>query len=83
VHAGWLNGTDVPLDESAETYQLEVRKGSVLMRTTTVSAAQSWIYSAASIDADGFTVGQTIGFSIAQNSDQGVLGHAATTTIPR
>lgn len=83
VHAGWLNGTDVPLDESAETYQLVVRKGNVLMRTTTVSAAQSWIYSAASMDADGFTVGQTIGFSIAQNSDQGVLGHAATTTIQR
>lgn len=83
VNAGWLNGTDVPLDESSESYRLQVLNGSTVVRTTVVSGAQSWIYSAASISADGFSAGQTISFSVAQNSDQGVLGHTASTSIVR
>ena len=79
----WLNGTDVPLDESAESYQVQVFNGSTLARTVTVSAAQSWIYPDATITADGFTSGQTITFTVAQNSDQGVLGHTATATAQR
>jgi hypothetical protein len=81
VNAAWLNGTDVPLDESTESYQVQVFSGSTLKRTVTVSATQSWVYSAANIATDGFTTGQTITLTVAQNSDQGVLGHAATTTI--
>jgi len=83
VNAAWLNGTDVPLDESSESYRVQVFSGSAVVRTTVVSGAQSWIYSAASISADSFITGQTIGFSVAQNSDQGVLGHAASTSIVR
>ena len=37
----------------------------------------------AAMVADGFTAGQTITLAVAQNSDQGVLGRAATTTIVR
>ena len=81
VNAAWLNGTDVPLDESTESYQVQVYSGSTLKRTVTVSATQSWVYSAANIATDGFTTGQTITLTVAQNSDQGVLGHATTTTI--
>jgi hypothetical protein len=83
VNAAWLNGTDVPLDESTESYRLQVRSGSTVVRTVTVTASQSWVYSAASISADGFSSGQTIGFTVAQNSDQGVLGHLASTSILR
>ena len=83
VNAAWLNGTDVPLDESSESYQVQVFSGSTLKRTVTVTAAQTWVYSAANITADGFTAGQTITLAVAQNSDQGVLGRAATTTIVR
>lgn len=83
VNAAWLNGTDVPLDESSESYLVKVLNGSTVMRTVTVTSAQSWVYSAANISTDGFTSGQTITLSVAQNSDQGVLGHAATTTIQR
>jgi hypothetical protein len=83
VNAAWLNGTDVPLDQASESYEVQVLSGSVVVRTVTVTAAQGWIYSAAAISADGFTSGQTISFAVAQNSDQGVLGHAASTTIVR
>jgi hypothetical protein len=83
VNAAWLNGTDVPLDESSESYQVQVFSGSTLKRTVTITAVQTWVYSAANITADGFTAGQTITLAVAQNSDQGVLGRAATTTIVR
>jgi hypothetical protein len=83
VNAAWNNGADVPLDESAETYTLTIYNGSTLVRTVTVSAATTYVYSAANITADGLSAGNTITFNVAQNSDQGVLGYAATTTISR
>lgn len=84
INAAWLNGTDVPLDETTESYQLVITDGSGnVKRTTVVTAATTYQYTAANISADGFTSGQTINFSVAQNSDQGVLGHAATTSIVR
>jgi hypothetical protein len=83
VNAAWLNGTDVPLDESAESYLVQVLNGSTVVRTLTVTSAQTWVYPDATITADGFTAGQTITFTVAQNSDQGVLGHAATASIQR
>jgi hypothetical protein len=48
-----------------------------------VTAAQTWVYPDATITADGFTAGQTITFTVAQNSDQGVLGHIATASAQR
>ncbi|WP_175837107.1 phage tail protein [Burkholderia anthina] len=70
VNNQWVDGADVPLDESAETYQVYVYAGTTLKRTTVVSgpftatnaqpsAAQgtpSWVYSDANIQADGFGV---------------------------
>jgi hypothetical protein len=86
VNAAWLDGADVPLDESAENYTLTIYNGATLVRTVLVSGTgdgATVIYSAANITADGFTTGNTITFNVQQNSDQGVLGHAATTTITR
>ena len=83
VNAAWLNGTDVPLDESTESYQVQVFNGAALVRTVVVTAAQTWVYPDATITADDFTAGQTITFTVAQNSDQGVLGHIATTSAQR
>ena len=89
VSAQWLDGTDVPLDESSESYQLQVLNGSTVVRTVVVSgpftapSVPSYTYTAAQISADGFSVGNTINFSVAQNSDQGLLGYAATTSIVR
>lgn len=84
VNAQWLNGADVPLDESVESYQLTISNASgVPVRTVTVTAATSYTYTAAQITADGFTTGNTINFSVAQNSDQGVTGHASTASIVR
>jgi hypothetical protein len=83
VNAQWLDGADVPLDESAETYTLNIFNGATLKRTVTVPAATAYLYTAANITADGFTSGNTITLTVAQNSDQGVLGYAATATITR
>jgi hypothetical protein len=84
INAQWLNGADVPLDEQVESYQVTVsNSGGTPVRTVTVTAAQTYVYSAANISADGFSSGNTINFSVAQNSDLGVLGRAATASITR
>lgn len=89
VNAQWLDGADVALDESAENYTLTIYNGATLVRTVTVAGPftaptkPNYVYSAANITADGFSAGNTITFDVQQNSDQGVLGHAATTTITR
>jgi hypothetical protein len=86
VNGEWLDGTDVPLDQSSESYQLQILNGAAVVRTVVVPGTgdgASYIYTAANITADGFTTGNTISFSVAQNSDQGVLGNAATCTITR
>jgi len=84
VYAAWNNGADVPLDQQTESYQLTISTAAgVIVRTVTVTAAQSYVYTAANITADGFTTGNTINFSVAQNSDLGVIGRAATTSIVR
>jgi hypothetical protein len=89
VNAQWLDGTDVPLDESSESYQLQILNGTTVVRTVVVTgpftapAVPSYTYTAAQITADGFTTGNTINFQVAQNSDQGLLGFLALTSIVR
>ncbi|MCA3808420.1 MAG: hypothetical protein IOC33_08995 [Burkholderia sp.] len=88
VGTSWVSGTDVPLDESAETYNVTVLNASgATVRQLTVSgpftapAQPTWVYTAAQIAADGFTTGNTITFQVYQNSDQGVPGSSSTTAI--
>ncbi|RBB38914.1 hypothetical protein DPV79_16170 [Burkholderia reimsis] len=89
VNAQWLDGTDVPLDESSESYQLQILNGTTVVRTVVVTgpftapAQPAYTYTAAQITADGFTTGNTINFQVAQNSDQGLLGFLALTSIVR
>ncbi|KVC62707.1 hypothetical protein WI72_09695 [Burkholderia ubonensis] len=86
VRTQWLDGADVPLDESAENYTLTILNGSTTVRTVTVAgngAGSTWTYTAANITADAFSAGATITFRVQQNSNQGVLGTPATTTITR
>lgn len=82
VYGQWQNGTDVPLDESSESYQVQVMSGATVVRAL-IATSPAITYTAAQIAADGFTTGNTINFNVAQNSDQGVLGYAAMTTITR
>ncbi|TCG08384.1 hypothetical protein BZM27_12690 [Paraburkholderia steynii] len=80
----WVSGADVPLDQQTEAYMLTISDGSGnVKRTVTVSAATSYIYSAANISTDGFTTGNTINFKVTQNSDLGVTGMPAITSIVR
>ncbi|WP_454737586.1 phage tail protein [Cupriavidus necator] len=83
VNASWRNGADVPLDQQTESYTLTVKNGATTVRTVIVTAAQTYVYTAANIAADGFSAGNTISFSIYQNSDLGVPGRAATASIVR
>lgn len=90
VNSQWVSGADVSLDQSAENYTLTISNSSgTVVRTVTVSgpftapAQPNYVYSAANITADGFNTGATINFRVQQNSDQGVLGVAATTSITR
>lgn len=84
VYYSWANGTDVPMDQQTESYTLTIsdNAGNV-KRTVTVSAATTYVYSAANIASDGFTTGNTINFSISQHSDLGVIGFASTASIVR
>lgn len=88
VNTSWISGADVPLDESAETYNVTVlNAGGASVRQLTVSgpftapAQPTWVYTASQIAADGFTTGNTITFQVYQNSDQGVPGYVSTATI--
>ncbi|KVG33876.1 hypothetical protein WJ30_07345 [Burkholderia diffusa] len=87
VSTWWVSGADVPLDESAETYNVTVLSGTTTKRQLTVSgpftapAQPTWVYTAAQIAADGFTTGNTITFQVYQNSDQGVPGYVSTASI--
>ncbi|AOJ62498.1 hypothetical protein WJ32_08525 [Burkholderia ubonensis] len=89
VNTYWLSGADVPLDESVETYNVTVLNGTNAVRQLTVTGPfnaptiPNWTYTAAQITADGFNTGNTITFQVYQNSDQGVPGYVATTTIVR
>lgn len=89
VNTAWLNGTDVALDESAETYTLSVYRGGALMRAQTINGpfvspvVPTFIYTAAMIQADGINPGDALTITVQQHSDQGVLGNAATATITR
>ncbi|OJA81056.1 phage tail protein [Burkholderia ubonensis] len=89
VQTGWLSGTDVPQDESTESYNVAVLNGSTVVRQLTVAGpftaptTPNWTYTAAMITADGFNTGNTITFKVYQNSDQGVAGFTAMTTITR
>lgn len=81
VNAEWLNNIDVPLDEATESYQVGVLSGSTTKRTATVTAATSFLYTRAMQTADGFVTGNPVTFSVAQNSDQGLLGYASTVQV--
>jgi hypothetical protein len=84
INAGWNNNFDVPVDENVLSYQVQVLSGTTVKRTVTVTSATSFLYTQAMASADGFTTGNPVNFSVAQNSDQGLLGYVSTvsSTIP-
>jgi len=83
LSATWRDSTDVPLDEATEAYTIKVYDGSTLLRTM-YSSGPSATYTAAMLAADGFGgSSETITFTVAQNSDQGILGREATVSLVR
>lgn len=70
----WLDGADVPLDESVEKYEIDfIDSSSVVKRTVTVTAATTYTYTSAMVSADG-TSGGT--FKVYQISDRAGRGRA-------
>ena len=61
LDAAWRNNADVPIGETAETYELELMNaGFVIRRTVTVTGATTYTYTAALQTTDGgvLTAGQ-------------------------
>lgn len=83
VNTDWTSGSDVPLDQTTEIYQVTISSATDVARTLTVKAAQTYIYTASQISSDGFLTGDTITFSVAQKSDLGFYGHEAVTSLTR
>ncbi|WP_449220265.1 phage tail protein [Tistrella mobilis] len=68
--AGWTDGADEPMSETAERYQLDILASPIetaaVRRTVIVEGASSWSYSAAQQYADFFTSPATLGLKVAQ-----------------
>ncbi|WP_372095521.1 phage tail protein [Tistrella mobilis] len=68
--AGWTDGADEPMSETAERYQLDIlaspTETAAIRRTVIVEGAGSWSYSAAQQYADFFTSPATLGLKVAQ-----------------
>lgn len=68
-NGGWLNGTDVPLVEASEAYELEILDGGAVVRTVSGLTASSWAYSAANQVADFGSAKSSIHIRVYQISD--------------
>lgn len=51
-NGGLLNGTETPLDQDTEQYEIDVLKNGAVLKTFQVSNARSWSYPAAGVLAD-------------------------------
>lgn len=67
VDGGWRSGTDVPLNEATESYEIDVMNGSTVVRTI-ASTATNFTYSAADQTTDFGSAQSSITFRIYQIS---------------
>jgi hypothetical protein len=85
LRAGWLSNGDVPLDETAEAYRVEVRiaQTGAVLRAVEVGAP-AWTYAAADRAADlaALSVGQNLELRVAQISSRVGPGIPAVFPTP-
>lgn len=82
INAEWADLIDVPLDEDAETYEVDILDGSDVVRTVTVTDDTETIYTSAQQTIDfGAVVDVEIEFRVRQMSSRVGDGHNAQASI--
>lgn len=80
VNADWNDYVDVPLDESSESYQIDIIDGASVVRTLTASTP-SVIYTAAQQTTDFGSPQASVAVRIYQISSRVGRGHAGEATV--
>jgi hypothetical protein len=75
----WL-GTDIPLGEEHEAYQVDVSAAGNVVRSATVSSP-SWIYASSDLSADFPSLPEQIGITVRQVSASVGPGLPASRTV--
>lgn len=81
LDAEWVDGIDVPLDEDAEIYDVEVMNGAVVVRSFPGVSATSQVYTAAVQSADWGTVPSSLTVRVYQVSARYGRGAAAVAVV--
>lgn len=79
--AEWLDYVDAPLNETAESYDVEVMDGEVVVRSYSALAAPEIVYSAAEQVADFGAVQSSVALRIYQRSSVVGRGYAAEVVV--
>lgn len=77
----WRDSVEVPLAESAESYEVEIMVGSTVKRSITGLSSPTAIYSAADQTADGITPGSPVSVRIYQRSSIVGRGFPGSATV--
>lgn len=82
LNGDWVDNVDVPLDEPAELYDLEIMNGSAVMRTFSGLTTSAQNYSASQQSADwGGSIPSTFTVNVYQLSSRYGRGQKATAVI--
>lgn len=77
----WLDGADVPLGETSESYEVDVYDGATVVRTITGLSSATAGYSAAQQTTDGLTPGDPVDLSVYQLSAAVGRGFGRSATV--
>jgi hypothetical protein len=81
LYAEWSDGVDVPLDEPAEAYELDVLDGATVVRTITDLSSPTASYSAAEQTADFGAPQSAVAVNVYQISSRVGRGFAGQATV--
>jgi len=81
LNAEWVSNIDVPLDEAAELYDVEIMNGGSVMRTFSSLTSPTVTYTAAQQLADWGTVPATFTVNVYQLSSRYGRGRAGTAVV--
>jgi hypothetical protein len=81
LYAEWADGVDVPLDEAAEAYELDVLDGGTVVRTITGLSGPSASYSAAEQTTDFGAPQSSVSVAVYQLSSRVGRGFPGRATV--
>lgn len=80
IGGAWIDGTDAPLGEASESYEIDIMSGSTVLRTITATSPTA-TYSAANQTTDGLTPGNPVTVNLYQISARVGRGFGRAATI--